>query len=174
MKFTTKADWLNKASNFQNRIAKNPYPKNLNHYINALKKVKYIGDTCLDVGCGAGYLGEAIDELFEGEKTVIGLDPFPRNYKTKKGKAEDLINGWGKSIETVFCFAALDNCENLTLALEGLKKTATKNIVILTGIGIEPDNLHTVRVDREDLMVLGNLVTEIEISKHVYLFEFNV
>ena len=44
----------------------------------------------------------------------------------------------------------LDNCLDFDKACENMKKIAKKNIIILTGIGIDVDPLHTFRLEHSD------------------------
>lgn len=53
------------------------------------------------------------------------------------------------SVDTIFVFAALDGMKNLIHALDAMKDIAKKNIVILTGVNIEPDLYHTHLITEE-------------------------
>lgn len=55
-----------------------------------------------------------------------------------------------KPIDTVCAFAVLDNCLDFDLAIKAMKKIAGKNIIILTGIGIDVDKYHTHRLEMID------------------------
>lgn len=167
MKQVTEKEWREKAENFQARIAANPYPVNLDHYRNILSRVT-VGKSLLDVGAGNCYVREVLPEGVH----YFGIDPFPRNESVFPRTAEQLNDGIN-TMETVIMLAALDNTQSVELALKGLKRAATKNIVILTGIGIKVDHLHTHTIERKDLTdVLGEPTQEIEISPKVFLFEW--
>lgn len=163
-------EWERKAANFQRRIFENPYPINLDYYRELLSMVR-VGKSVLDVGCGDRHIEAAMPDLW-----YLGIDPYPRHKTTRKVIAEHLgrLEEFWKCADTVICFASLDNCFWLENALWGLKKCAKQNIVILTGIGIEPDELHTLRIDHKDLVqVLGEPVFEREIKPNVWLFDFD-
>lgn len=167
MKKVTKKKWREAATNLQNRRASGNSGSGANIYKNILSKV-HVSDTVLDVGCGSCYLKTILPEHVK----YTGIDPFPTTKEVRKLTAEELKD-LPPFAQTVFMMSALDNVQDLKEALEGLKKAATVNIIILTGIGIEPDHLHTVRVDREDLIeVFGEPHQEIYILPKVYLFEF--
>ena len=171
MKEVTENVWKEKAQNFQDRITKNPYPKNLDHYRKIVDLVT-VGSSVLDVGCGDCHLAEVLPQSVQ---RIFNIDPFPRNEKSYKLSAEDLNYKIAKQYDTVFCLAALDNVQNVEQALRGMLHQAKKNIVILTGIDVEsyPDALHTHRISRKDLTdVLGEPTQEIEISPKVFLFEW--
>jgi len=125
----------------------------------------------LDVGCGSCYLKTILPKSVE----YLGIDPFPVHDEILELTAEDILQVEIGQFETVCMFAALDNVHNLTEALTGLKYAATKNIVLLTGIGIEPDQYHTVRVDLEDITeVLGTPRIALELLPKVWLLEFEI
>lgn len=169
MKSVSEQVWQEKAQNFQDRITKNPYPKNLDHYRKIVDLVT-VGDSVLDVGAGNCY----VDEVLPEDVWYYAIDPFPRLQKVKKMTAENLNNSCD-NVDTVICLAALDNVQDVELALKGMLRVARLNIVILTGIGIDVDSLHTHRIERKDLTdVLGEPKQEIEISPKVFLFEFFV
>lgn len=166
--------WRCKAMNFQKRITEKPYPKKLNFYSDIVKKV-HVGEIVLDVGAGSCILKECIPANIQ----YYALDPYPRNDDTIKGKIEDadILHLFSKTvrIETVFALASLDNTQDLNTALENIAKIATKNVVIITGIGLEPDNLHTVRVDMADFkepFKAWTLTVMEEIWSKVFLLEF--
>lgn len=169
MKQVSEQEWRLKAQNFQDRIAANPYPVNLDHYRNILSKVS-VGAVVADIGCGNCYIKEVLPE----GTAYYGFDPFPRLPDVLPYSLEALLNVevWAN---TVFVLAALDNVQDLETSLKALKHIAVDNIVILTGIGIPPDQYHTVQIDCKDLTdVLGEPAQEIEISPKVFLFEWKI
>lgn len=102
-----------------------------------------VGDSILDVGCGSQFLKTCIPD---GVK-YYGLDAFPiEGLDVIEGTIEDLE---GLEVDTVAAFAVLDNCRDFYKACEAMKKAARKNIIILTGLGIDPDQFHTFRLERE-------------------------
>lgn len=173
MKKVTEYVWQEKAANFQNRIAANPYPKKLDYYRKIVDMVT-VGVSVLDVGCGDCHLSEVLPKSVQ---RIFNIDPFPRDQRATKLTAEALNYKIAKQYETVFCLAALDNVQDVELALKGMLHQAKNNIVIVTGIDIPnyPDALHTHRITRQDLTnVLGEPTQEIEMSKNVWLFEWMV
>jgi len=169
MKKVSSQEWLKKASNFQERISKSPYAKNLSHYRNIINLIE-IGNSILDVGCGEKYISEVIPDHVE----YIGIDPIPRKSDVLPVSAEGLSENPIKA-DTVIMFAALDNTMDVKKALQGLKASAKMNIAILTGIGIPPDRYHTHQIDYSDLTdVLGTPKFKTKMSPSVYLFEWFV
>lgn len=173
MKEVSEKEWREKAENFQARIAANPYPVNLDHYRSILSKVT-VGKEVIDIGCGNCYVGDVLPfDVF-----YYPCDPFPRdvnNYSIHNISAERLNIYDGDKFDTVICLAALDNVQSVELALKGMLNVAKNNIVILTGIGVKVDHLHTHTIERKDLTdVLGEPTQEIEISPKVFLFEWRL
>lgn len=167
MNKVTEEEWRFKADNFQKRIKERPYLVNLAWYKDIVSRVS-IGSSVLDVGCGARY----IETVLPPHVHYIGIDPYPRDTLTMAITAEGLNNKFW-NFDTVFALASLDNVQDLSLAIRGIYNVARQNIVIVTGIGIEPDHLHTVKVTRKDLTdVMGEPIQEIELTPNVYLFEF--
>jgi SAM-dependent methyltransferase len=112
-------------------------------YKSHIEKCGY-GDSVLDVGCGSQYLKECLPEHVQ----YIGLDAFPiEGLDVMKGKIENLE---GIEVDTVCAFAVLDNCHDFFKACDSMKRAARKNIVILTGIGIEVDQYHTHKLELSD------------------------
>lgn len=168
MTHVTEQEWLTKAENFQKRIKDNPYPENLQWYQDILARVQ-IGSSVLDVGCGMQYVRNCLPPDVE----YLGIDPYIRVTPTLRMTAEELTEHAADSFDTVLAFASLDNCMDLSAALKGIRHVAKRNVVIVTGINIEPDHLHTVMVTRKDLTdVLGEPRQEIELTPNVFLFEF--
>lgn len=167
MTHVTDEEWRFKADNFQNRIKNNPYPENLQWYRDVLAKVE-VGKSVLDVGCGSRHVEKVLPEGTH----YIAIDPFPRDTFTMRWTAEQLnVTNW--EFDTVIAFATLDNVQHLPLAIHGLWHVARKNVVIVTGINIEPDHLHTVKVTRDDLTkVMGEPYLEEELTPNVFLYEY--
>lgn len=168
MTHVTEKEWLTKAENFQARIKDNPYPVNLQWYQDILARVQ-IGSSVADIGCGMQYVAKCLPPGTE----YYGFDPYIRVHPTNKVTAEELINLTDGEFDTVLAFASLDNCMDLTAALKGIRHVAKRNVVIVTGINVPVDDLHTVMVTRKDLTdVLGEPRQEIELAPNVFLFEF--
>jgi hypothetical protein len=51
---------------------------------------------------------------------------------------------------TLIHFALLDSCHDFDAVIENMKHIAQKNIIILTGIGIDVDKYHTMRLELSD------------------------
>lgn len=139
---TTKEDWEAKLNNLHTRT-KGISSEHQIDYKSLLKKV-FIGDKVLDVGCGTTWLKKLLPEFI----TYYGIDAFklPEHmpWEVINEKIEELdLNHYSEKVETIFVFAALDGMENLEIAFNKMKLIANKNIVILTGINIEPDIYHT-------------------------------
>jgi hypothetical protein len=102
------------------------------------------GDTLLDVGCGEMKVQKILhDSGWNGK--YIGLDPFPLQPSVVNGVIEE----WdiGEHVDSAVCFAVLDGTKDIEKALSVLNKIVRRSIIILTGIGIDPDNCHTFRID---------------------------
>lgn len=102
-----------------------------------------VGKSVLDVGCGGQFLKECLPK----NTKYIGIDAFPIVEDTVQVAIEDL-NG-AIEVDTVCAFAVLDNCMDFFKACENMKRSARKNIIILTGIGIEVDKYHTFKLEHE-------------------------
>jgi len=115
----------------------------ISDYGSHLRKCGY-GESILDVGCGSQILKQHLPEGFN----YIGLDAFPLpGIDCITTPIEELE---GLKVDTVVAFAVLDNCLDFHKAIENMKCIANKNIIILTGIGINPDKYHTFRLEFED------------------------
>jgi len=102
----------------------------------------FIGNTVLDIGCGTCWAKNYIPK----SSKYYGIDaiskPEHKGLQIFSGSIEMFEFG-GKTFDTLFVFAALDGMLDLKKAFENMKKIAAKNIVILTGINIDPDLYHT-------------------------------
>lgn len=165
----TKERWHEVADNLAQRRKENPITPNLDLYRLIVETV-HVGHNVLDVGAGQCYLNLVIPD----GHTYNAIDPFPIQDDVLPLKAEDM-NGTDTFFDTVFMLAALDNVQDVFEALKGLKYCARENVVILTGIDIEPDQYHTHKITRETLIgVLGEPLQEIEVSPKVFLFEWKL
>jgi len=126
-----------------------------------------VGKSVLDVGCGGQFLKQCLPDGVE----YIGIDAFPIVENTVELAIED-DKVLDYSVDTVCAFAVLDNCRDFYKACENMRKIAKKNVIILTGIGIDPDQYHTFRLELEhfDKAFEGMDCTHKElISPKVYL-----
>ncbi len=106
------------------------------------------GSSILDVGCGRQFLKQCLPKKIK----YIGIDAFPAEgfedvtlpIAIESNEALEL------SEDTICAFAVLDNCLDFDLAIKNMKKIARQNIIILTGIGIEVDQYHTLKLELED------------------------
>lgn len=170
-KEVTEQEWKQKASNLTEWRKNRTSAPNLDLYRKIVSMV-HVGDSVLDCGCGQCHLFRCLPD----EVKYTGIDPFPLYNTIEKIEAERLtIAGRHLKSDSVFMLSALDNVKSVEKALKGLKSVAKKNIVILTGIGIKPDQFHTHQIDRKDLTdVLGEPVLEVEMTPNVYLFEWKL
>lgn len=138
-------DWAKATANLQARRDLGTQATNdiLSDYRSHLVKAGY-GSTVLDVGCGSQYLKTVLPK----DVKYIGLDAFPIEGVDCIHSAIEDLKGW--EFDTVVAFAVLDNCRDFKQACEVMKQTAKKNIVILTGIGIEVDQYHTFKLEMSD------------------------
>ena len=159
--------WKEKADNLTKWREKRTTPPNLDLYKNIVSRVS-LGRTVLDVGAGQCHLKECLPSGVD----YIGIDPFPLNDEVLEVTAEEMTD-FNAFFDTVFILSALDNVIDVKKSLEGIKRAARQNVVILTGIGINPDIYHTHKIERKDLTdVLGEPILEMEMLKNVWLFEF--
>jgi hypothetical protein len=105
----------------------------------------------------------------------LGLDAFPVNNHPDivRGMIEDRPVKF--RVDTVCAFAVLDNVQDFDMAIYNMKEIAQRNIVILTGIGIEVDMYHTYRLEMSDFeRTLGDwpCTYKEELSPKVFLLEF--
>jgi len=110
-----------------------------------LSKV-HIGKTLLDVGCGSMSIRAMLPEGVH----YTGIDAFPYNDEVTYMEIEYCTYP-DTCFETLVCFAVLDGLHDLDKALFHMKRICKKNIVLLTGIGIEPDEFHTFKITEEYL-----------------------
>jgi hypothetical protein len=111
-------------------------------YRSHLAKCGY-GRSVLDVGCGS----QTIKRCLTKNVRYIGIDAFPLSgVDCLEVAVEDYE---GEMVDTVVAFAVLDNCRDFYKACEVMIKKAKKNVIILTGIGIEVDKYHTFKLEHE-------------------------
>ncbi len=135
-----------------------------------LSKV-YVGKTLLDVGCGSMMLRDHLPEDVE----YLGIDAFPMYDGVHEGVIET-VELQDASYETVTAFAVLDGLYDLEKAIKNMKRIASKNIVFLTGVNIEPDEYHTIKIELEAIRKL--MLPEFKenlchlVHGNVYLLEY--
>lgn len=138
-------------------------------YASHLKKC-FVGSSVLDVGCG----GQTIKKCLSPSVLYTGIDPFPVVDETIPIRIED-CDPENINADTVCCFAALDNVQNLSKSLCAIGRCAKKNVVFLTGIGIDPDKYHTHKIEMHILDAAFNgwkkTLCE-EIQPKVWLIEY--
>jgi len=129
-------------------VSDNPtYQNPVSDYKLHLIKCGY-GKSIIDCGCGRQFLKTQI----EGQTHYIGVDAFPAEgyEETTLPIAVESDEFLELSADTVCAFAVLDNCLDFDKFIANMKKVARKNIIILTGIGIDPDEKHTFRLEMHD------------------------
>lgn len=127
------------------------------------------GESVLDVGCGSQTLKLKLPESVK----YIGIDAYPvEGCETIKGTIEEIDN---LEVDTVCAMAVLDNCIDFYKACENMKKMAKKNVIVLTGIGIDVDQYHTFKLEHEHFAKAfegWNQTVCKEIEPKVWLFNF--
>lgn len=144
---TTDEKWISATANLNKRRSKattqvREYSA-VSDYASHLQKCG-VGKSVLDVGCGSQYLKGCLPDGV----TYVGVDAFPIVPNTIECAIEDLE---GVKVDTVCAYAVLDNCRDFYKACESMKRIAKKNVSILTGIGIEPDEYHTFKIEFSNL-----------------------
>lgn len=147
----------------------------LRDYKTHLSKV-HIGKSVLDVGCGSMFLKECLPEDVE----YIGIDPFPVNENVFNENIEDIkAVKWfneAEPIDTICAFAVMDGVMDFDKAIENMKLIARKNIVFLTGVDIEVDKYHTLKLSLQDYRDRFDDWKETyceELTPNVYLLEYS-
>lgn len=122
-----------------------------------------VGTTVLDVGCGDMGLSAKVaahSQYSSKQHTYFGVDAFPVSEHVTKACSEELPFNDGE-IETVICFAVLDSTRDAELSVAEMCRVSSKNVVLLTGIDIEPDKYHTHKISESWLHE--------QFSKHGYV-----
>jgi len=146
-----KQTWVNATKNLNKRRKSVGHSDDNRKLDNVIRDYKThlnkcgVGHSVLDVGCGSMFLKSCLDEGVE----YIGIDAFPINEDAFECSIEDYTNFDFGVHDTVCAFAVLDNCRDFDKACENMKRIARKNIIILTGIGIEVDEYHTFKLEHE-------------------------
>lgn len=144
--------WNERMNNLNERRAREVIKnsiKGVDDYKRHIEKA-FIGKTVLDVGCGSRIIMRCLPN---GTK-YLGIDPFPQEPEDAglvKMEIEKCTLS-DNSFETVYAFAMLDNVYDLEAALSNIKRVASKNVLFLTGVNIEPDQYHTIKITEEDLV----------------------
>lgn len=138
--------WQKKLDNLHSR-PKGITSENQVDYKNLLKLVS-IGKNVLDVGCGTCWLRKLMPIGTE----YTGMDAYGK-FASDMVVVETIEHSCAPDgfYDTIFVFAALDGMKDIKKAIEQMKRIARNNIVILTGINIEPDLYHTVKITEEFL-----------------------
>jgi len=132
------------------------------------------GRSVIDCGAGAQFLKTQI----EGNTHYIAVDAFPADgyEETTLPIAIESDEFLELSADTVVAFAVLDNCLDFDKAIRNMKQVARKNIIILTGIGIDCDIYHTFRLEMSDFdsrFTDWNCTHKEEIAPKVYLLGYD-
>lgn len=146
----SKSKWIKATENLNERRKQSGHVDDNRKIDNVIRDYKThllkgnVGKSVLDVGCGGQFLKKCLPDNVK----YIGIDAFPIVEDTVKVAIEDL--GGAIEVDTVCAFAVLDNCRDFFKACENIKRSARKNVIILTGIGIEVDQYHTLKLELED------------------------
>jgi len=138
-------------------------------YKSLLKKV-FIGNKVFDIGCGTCWLKKMLPK----ETHYIGLDAFVKGDDIINDTIEDFETLKSK-VDTSFIFAALDGMRDLNKAFLNIKNVTSKNVVILTGINIEPDIYHTHLITEEfldDIMYGWSKTTRVQVHPKIIFLEY--
>jgi hypothetical protein len=148
--------WVQATENLKARRKKNAgtvsdiptYQNPVSDYKLHLIKCGY-GSSLIDCGCGAQFLKSQISPRTH----YIGVDAFPADgyEETTLPIAVESEEFLELKADTVCAIAVLDNCLDLDKFIHNMKCVAQKNIIILTGIGIEVDPLHTFKIEMIDI-----------------------
>ena len=145
-------DWINATANLKERRALAGHTDDNRNLDNPIRDYKLhlqkcgFGRSVLDVGCGSQFLRTCLPE----DVKYIGLDAFPIANTNTFDMAIEEVNWKDNSVDTICAMAVLDNCLDFDKACQNMKRLAKKNIIILTGIGIEVDKYHTFKLEHED------------------------
>ena len=168
----TQEIWQERLNNLNKRreteVIKNAYPE-VDDYCNHVNSC-YVGKTVLDVGCGL----QLIKACLPNEVIYTGIDPSLMVEGTIPMTIEE-CNFQDNSFETLYCFMVLDGVRDLKETAKHMKRIASKNIVILNGIDINPDRYHTFNITLDILNELfGDLKvgTKKWITNKVLLIEY--
>lgn len=144
----SKDHWQEKLNNLNKRrlkeVIKSNYPQ-VDDYNSHIHKC-HIGSSALDVGCGL----QIIKQHLPPHVAYTGIDPSMMVDGTINMTIED-CNFPDESFDTVYCFATLDGVQDLELTARHMKRVCKDNIVLLTGIDINPDQFHTFNITLEVL-----------------------
>jgi ubiquinone/menaquinone biosynthesis C-methylase UbiE len=142
--------WNERMANLRERRTKQTISspiKGVSEYYTHIRKASMIGKTVLDVGCGSC---EIAKHLPDGT-LYVGIDAFPISENVLNMQIENCTFD-DNQFETVYAFAMLDNVHDLEKTLQQIKRVAFKNVLFLTGVNIEPDMYHTVKIT-ESLLI---------------------
>lgn len=122
-------------------------PTNLPTYEEMLKNFS-LTNPILDVGCGdRNILNIIARHGFLCDYT--GIDPFPISEEVLKAEIETFETA--RRFGTIIAFAVLDGVYDLGKAIMNIKRLCFRNVIILTGIDIEPDKYHTFKISEDFL-----------------------
>ena len=144
--------WNERMANLRNRRASKPGSTSskisgISDYYRHIRKASMIGKSVLDVGCGSCEIQNHLPK----DTCYTGIDAFPVNNDVVNMQIENCTFG-DNQFETIYAFAMLDNVQDLEKALYHIKRVASKNVLFLTGVNIEPDQFHTIKIT-ESLLI---------------------
>lgn len=148
----SKKEWVQATENLNKRRQSSGHSDDNRSLDNAIRDYRShlnkcgVGSSVLDVGCGSQFLKQCLDESV----LYCGIDAFPIHEDALELAIENANDVFPRNgYATVCAFAVLDNCRDFYLACDNMKRIARKNVIILTGIGIEVDQYHTHKLEHE-------------------------
>lgn len=143
--------WKEKMDNLNKRRAKETIKNSVpgvDNYKGHLSNIE-VGKRVLDIGAGSG----AIWHCLNADHSYTGIDPFPQSEFVLQYTLDQFFQKVepGLKFDTIIMFAALDNVQDFKETIDQIKCLCNKNVLFLTGVNIEPDQYHTIKITEEQL-----------------------
>lgn len=142
------------------------------NYKDLIKRV-HIGESVLDVGCGTCWLKSYLPKFVNYNALDIQDRYEHQGNNVIITKIED-FKPYVK-YDTLFLFATLDGMQDLDKAFEVIRNITNENVVILTGVNIEPDIYHTHKITEEylDSQMIGfNKSVKVQVHNKILFLEY--